>query len=473
MKIQSRLGVTIPEAASSGTDHIAVTVNDGDTVNFTASGTDNQTITAEVIIDPAVDNITVATTNGIYTKLIDEVTYAELAALISGSDLIQGRQYLITDYQTVHTIPGTADTNTGITEPLIVTAISTNDLEPVAYSTVYKDDIVYYDHVNNSKVNGSTKGCIYRRIDTLNNSDIPFDWRAVKFRRWQIDVDTVFDIGATYALGDVILDANNTTIWISLINGNIGNTPTDIDGYWRKFEWDNLEYVSHSSVSMILNTLVPQPITIPVTANYQDILSITSATRVTMSYKRYSGLDILASNNSCFGDLLDTTINCTTNFRNNHINDITYSDINVTLFYNNSIQAFSRNVIREEFYENSLYTFTHNHVLYTFRFNSFRKFDYNYCNGVDFTTNKQGSTQGISKNIFNSMISSNHMDKIGGDNFTFNEFHRGADVNNISFLSATHVFENYTTQTIQRSNNTLRLSYVDGTDTIIYSAVNA
>jgi len=190
MKTQSRFGVTIA-------DQPLVTVNDSNTIDFTASGTSNQTITADVIIDPAVDNITVATVGGVYTKLIDEVTYAELAALISGSDLIQGRQYLITDYRTVHTIPNTVDTNTGTLEPLIVTALSTTDLEPVAYSTTHKDDIVYYDPVNNSKVNGSTKGCIYRRIDTVNNSDIPFDWREVKFRRWQIDVDTVFDIGDT------------------------------------------------------------------------------------------------------------------------------------------------------------------------------------------------------------------------------------------------------------------------------------
>ena len=201
MKIQSRLGVTIPEAASSGTDHIAVTVNDGDTVNFTASGTDNQTITAEVKISATAGNIISANVDGIYASAsgadnwgsqviehdglsissgdgtaldpllvtpLTSVTYAQLAALISGSDLIQGRQYLITDYQTVHTIPGTADTNTGSTEPLIVTAISVNELSPIAYSTTYPDDIIHYSPVNDlSAVPGCTKGHIYRRIDTM------------------------------------------------------------------------------------------------------------------------------------------------------------------------------------------------------------------------------------------------------------------------------------------------------------------
>lgn len=467
MKTHSRFGVTIA-------DIVAVTVNDGNTIDFTASGTNNQTITAEVVIDPAVDNITVATVDGVYTKLIDEVTYAELAALISGSDLIQGRQYLITDYRTVHTIPNTVDTRTGTLEPLIVTAISTSDLEPVAYSTTHKDDIVYYDHVNNSKVNGSTKGCIYRRIDTVNNSDIPFDWREVRFRRWQIDVDTVFDIGATYANGDVILDANNTTIWISLIDGNIGNTPVDTDGYWRKFEWSNLAYVSHSSVSMVLGSGLTE-FTIPVTANYQDLQSFTSAVHVKMSYKQITALDILESNNSYFSSLQYTTINSSVDFRNNHINGISYSNIDATNFFNNSILSFNRNSIKGEFNDNSIYQFEDNFILQAFRYNSIRTYTHNRNTGAIFDTNRQGSAYGgaVSENVFDATFNDNHLDKIAGATFRYNEFHKIATVNAYSFLTATHVFNNYTKEIIERSNGTPILRYTDNTNTIIYAAVDA
>ena len=259
MKIQSRLGVTV---AGISPGHVAVTVNDGDTVNFTASGTDNQTITAEVIIDPAVDNITVATTNGIYTKLIDEVTYAELAALISGSDLIQGRQYLITDYQTVHTIPGTADTNTGSTEPLIVTAISVNELSPIAYSTTYPDDIIHYSPVNDlSAVPGCTKGHIYRRIDTKKNVDISFDYRAVKFRRYLLNVTNTWDIGTTYDRNDVVIHSGN--LYISSYNSNLGTTPSANSGAWGLLYFTNASYASHSATQLSIGDS-SIPVVIPV-----------------------------------------------------------------------------------------------------------------------------------------------------------------------------------------------------------------
>jgi len=72
---------------------------------------------------------------------VTEVTYAQLMSLIGANQLSTGSKYLITDYQTVHTIPNTTDTNTGTVEPLLVTAISTNELAPEAYSALFPDDI--------------------------------------------------------------------------------------------------------------------------------------------------------------------------------------------------------------------------------------------------------------------------------------------------------------------------------------------
>ena len=65
-----------------------------------------------------------------------EVTYAELTALIAANELVAGQKYVISDYQTVHTIPNTTDTNTGDVEPLLVTAVAPNKLAPEAYSAV-------------------------------------------------------------------------------------------------------------------------------------------------------------------------------------------------------------------------------------------------------------------------------------------------------------------------------------------------
>jgi hypothetical protein len=135
--------------------------------------------------------------------------------------LVPGQKYLINDYQTVHIIPNTSDVNTGPVEPLLVTASSTNTLEPIAYSTIFPQDIIYYNIENDQDmVPGSTKGYIYRRIDTLQNNDIGLDYRNVKFRRWQINVTTSDSTGSgsTYSQGAVVLQTGTNNIYLKLDN---------------------------------------------------------------------------------------------------------------------------------------------------------------------------------------------------------------------------------------------------------------
>lgn len=77
-------------------------------------------------------------------------------------------------------------------EPLTVLAIATNKLHYLAISELYPHDIIYYSIDNwgcewSAYANGA-KGVIYRRIDTLNNNDIPFDFRNIYFRRWKLNI---------------------------------------------------------------------------------------------------------------------------------------------------------------------------------------------------------------------------------------------------------------------------------------------
>lgn len=73
-----------------------------------------------------------------------EVTYDELIALINTSGLTINQAYLLTDYQTVYNIPYTEEVGYGDIEPLLLTASSSFELKPEAYSLLYPDDIVYY-----------------------------------------------------------------------------------------------------------------------------------------------------------------------------------------------------------------------------------------------------------------------------------------------------------------------------------------
>lgn len=121
-----------------------------------------------------------------------EVTYDELVDLKNTSSLVKGQNYLLTDYETTYTQPITyASKSSGVIEPLIITATDIDKLHNQCKSTLYPQDIVYYeitgDIGNDYGTEGFTKGKIYRRIDTLRNNDIGTDWRHVKYDRDGVD----------------------------------------------------------------------------------------------------------------------------------------------------------------------------------------------------------------------------------------------------------------------------------------------
>lgn len=182
-------------------------------------------------IDPATGVVTqnTAPSGGGSTAPVD-ITYSALSTAISGSTLIPGTVYRLTDFQTVHTIYNTTDTNTGPTEVLLLTALTTNELAPVAYSESYPDDMIYYNPTNDTTVMpGCTKGFIYRRIDTKRNNDLPTDFRAVKYRRWAATV-AAWSSGTTYSRADKV--SYNSKIWMSAQGSNTNNTPTGSSDAW-------------------------------------------------------------------------------------------------------------------------------------------------------------------------------------------------------------------------------------------------
>jgi hypothetical protein len=115
-----------------------------------------------------------------------ENTYSQVLALSQAGQLVTGATYKITDYQTIHVIPNTTDINTGPTEPLLVKAISSSEIDKRATSTLYPNDIIEYDFDNNLAENGTTptKGLILFRHDLINDVSTLYDWRQVRFRRW-------------------------------------------------------------------------------------------------------------------------------------------------------------------------------------------------------------------------------------------------------------------------------------------------
>ena len=152
-----------------------------------------------------------------------EVTYDELLNLKNTSSLVKGQNYLLTDYETTYIQPVTSvNKSSGVIEPLIITATDVNKLHNQCKSTLYPQDIVYYeitgDIGNYYGTEGFTKGKIYRRIDTQRNNDIGTDWRHVKYDRNGVDKLLFKDYNDCY---------NNVIKTYNLFNSVVGNYFTD------------------------------------------------------------------------------------------------------------------------------------------------------------------------------------------------------------------------------------------------------
>lgn len=530
MKVQSRLGVTV---AGISPGHVAVTVNDGDTVNFTASGTDNQTITAEVVIDPAVDNITVATVDGVYTKLIDEVTYTELAALISGSDLIQGRQYLITDFATKHymlngVLTILSATNTATTEPIIVTATTNNTLAPVAYSTVYKDDILHYDwnpanwindpafsNVDTAGMNLGTiipgwKGVITYREDTKQKNITHYDFRGVKFRRWALN-PAAWDSGTTYARKAKVFVG--TKIYTSRKAGNTNNLVTDTTWWAQVFDITDTTYWAYTT-SNISDIPVDSLDFIDVPTFAYNYNFVFANNYIGPKHSEDSGqpyVSILPNivfiggghiddergyevhdnrieggsdfGNSTIGEFFKfNTIGA--NFNYNLIGSNTsYNDFKNSAYLNLIYGTFQKNIVGSQFFTNELSNGFAQNTLGHFFYNNIIgvSFTDNLC-GNNFASNNIGDT--FSYNTVGQYFTSNDI----GNNFYRNTTGEGMALctilnefkNNtmqggagIDFTAATHVYQPYTKLHFTTPDGTETLQYINDVNAVVIANSNA
>ena len=368
-------------------------------------------------------------------------TYAELAIMISNGTLVPGQHYLLTDYASVHTIPGTVDTNTPTAEPIIVLAIAANKLAPEAYSPSFPQDVIYYSPSNDQAiVPGCTKGFIYKRVDTQNSIDIGFDWRNVKFRRWQISVTAEDATGAVgnYTKGAVIKKTGTVEIYIKL-NDATAQLFTNISA-WKRFEWDDLQYVSPvASAWYILDSAYQ--VLIPCSALYMDYTMFCTAPTVDGVQSSYSSIFIIkiAQNNS------NILTNCNSIFFGNNITNNTIE----SGFYSNTIgNIFTGNTIGSGFYSNTIgNSFSSNTIGNSFSSNTI---------GNSFSSNTIGNS--FSSNTIGFSFSSNTI----GNSFSSNTIGNGFYSNSIGDNSSSNIIGNsFSSNTIgdSFSSNTIGDSF--------------
>lgn len=118
-----------------------------------------------------------------------DITYEDFVTAIGSSSLTEGMIYRITDFKTDYVIPNTSQQFAalhGVTEVLRVTATGVNTYNPVVVGENYPEDIITWTHENLwGNYSGGSTGHIYFREDPTRQIRFGFDFRVVKYRRWE------------------------------------------------------------------------------------------------------------------------------------------------------------------------------------------------------------------------------------------------------------------------------------------------
>lgn len=96
-----------------------------------------------------------------------------------------------------------------------------------------------YGEVSDSESLGPRTGFITRRKDTIRNLERGFDFRAMRFRRWALDLAAMaYSAGITYTGRQIVSSGNE--MYISIQDGNIGH-PITSTSWWRLITSDASE----------------------------------------------------------------------------------------------------------------------------------------------------------------------------------------------------------------------------------------
>lgn len=292
------------------------------------------------------------------------------------NNLEPGLFYLINDFKTNYFINSQSyDSDT--TEKMFFLATDTNKVSNTIWSLDYPQDIIRYDLLYD--IINYPNGKITYRHDTIKNISTWYDWRNVKFRRWN--------------KGNEL-----TNKFTSIIN--TGN--------------DYEDYLTFSNFNDPMNF---SNITIGKANMDNNIIFLFDDNYIT-----YPSTDIIIGDNSH-----DNTINCL-NFNTNYIGRNFINNYIGKNFLKNTIKDdFNNNVIKDDFQNNKIeFNFSNNNIGNSFKRNVIDDdCQYNTIND-NFEKNKIGNE--CSNNIFASRFINN----IIADEFQNNKF--SVDSQNNKFL---------------------------------------
>ena len=289
------------------------------------------------------DTIILGITGSSYLQF-KQVTYIQFVNLINTSSLIPGGYYLITDFRTQHFIQytdtsgnGTAlneAVNLGLVEQLLVKAISNNNYDRSVTSIQNPSDTVFWKHNPSTRekeyapIGG--RGLIYKRIDA-NGNERDYDFRSVKFRRWNDGSGNYTVIRAIdspgWPTGFILLDFIDLKSFEEgfqiMKNNKVGSMSDVPNALSVPYFMDNFVFTTFSQA-------------------YDN--DIKEAHAVTVDALEFAGNEIDLIGNSKF-------INQSTTFNYNKFKNITNSNLFGSSDHNN-IQRISSSSISNELYGN-------------------------------------------------------------------------------------------------------------------------
>jgi hypothetical protein len=305
--------------------------------------------------------------------------------------------------------------------------------------TNYTPDSLYVDTVY---AIGDAYGCVTRRNDTERNINVPFDFRARKYRRYEVDLsslNTSFALGY-YGQGDIYKGVVTTGLYKDLFSfGNLGDAK---NVQWSGAGGYNMyNQAGYSDNNVFLNGFSDNVL--------GDIVFDNSIQQFTENNIDRSGSFI---NNAINGKFINNIIN--SNFYDNILGAMGYNNFGKS-FINNNIINGSNNIIG--------YNFSSNKIGKGFSNNTIRNVFASNTIADDFVLNTiaDGFSNNTIGNNFGNNATTNTFDLcIISSNFTSNMIN--CKIGSVDFTSATHVYGNYGCTIERASNGTTRLIYDDG-----------
>lgn len=395
-------------------------------------------------------------------------------------------------------------------------------------------DYTNYDvntlYVQSIEPSGASFGIITNRQDTIRQVSLPIDYRAYKYRRFEVQLNTVNpSYGSSFVgQGDVFYGQATTGNYTDF---NVFNNGQVYQFICTSF-FDNVVFSSQvSEVSILAGQFLNSTFTSPVRGvnceggfggnTFFDVYYCNFKAGV---YDNLVGSSFQYNNcTTMYNNIIGASFysNDIIFFSSNDIGDNFYSnnigaDFNSNRikgnFYGNTISSgmsqnqidlgFLKNIILQGFYNNQIdISFGFNSIGVSFASNVIAPSFSGNTIGNDFTNNNVGSdfqynqiananarnTFGIqcNSNVILSRMQDNSIqnnfsyNNIGTDfksnqiaiGFTFNNICSG--VIGLNFLAATYVYGSYNCSIFYRSDSTLQLSYINGANVIQYASPTA